>query len=234
MTNRPLAKETHTRRTYGQFCGVARGLDIIGERWTLLVIRELLLGPKRYKDLLDALPGIGTNLLAARLRELEEVGVLRHRELPPPAGSSVYELTEVGQGLEPILIALGRWGARFLGSPQEADTMSPGAYFVAMRARFRPELAQNESFSYEFRVDGRVFEVTVRDGKLRTMEAPPPQPDAILTMSVETLHALFFGLTTPAQAIAKGKVALQGAKNALDTFVRIFPRPLVAKVARVP
>src|SRR5215470_18393749 len=109
-------------RSYNQYCAVARSLDVIGERWTLLIIRDLLVGPKRYKDLLDGLPGIGTNLLAARLRDLEKAGIVRRTLLPPPAASTVYELTEVGRALEPAIFAIGRWGARFLGSPRETDT----------------------------------------------------------------------------------------------------------------
>src|ERR671931_479526 len=103
-----------TGRSYLQYAAVARGLDVVGERWTLLIVRDLLLGPKRYKDLLDGLPGIGTNLLAARLRALEKVGLVRRTVLPPPAGSAVYELTESGWELEPVVIALGRWGVRFM------------------------------------------------------------------------------------------------------------------------
>src|SRR5712692_11585883 len=95
---------TRMRRSYDQFCGMARGLDIIGERWTLLIVRDLLLGPKRYKDLLDGLPGMGTNMLAARLKELEQATIIRRRVLPPPAGSTVYELTAYGRELEDLLM----------------------------------------------------------------------------------------------------------------------------------
>src|SRR5918996_4677686 len=102
------------KRRYDQYCALARALDVVGERWTLLLVRELLLGPRRYTDLLGGLPGIGTNLLADRLRYLEQVGLVRRRVLPPPAGSTVYELTELGRELEPTVFALGRWGAHFL------------------------------------------------------------------------------------------------------------------------
>src|SRR5919202_4903626 len=102
--------------SYRQYCAVARGLDLVGERWTLLIVRDLLTGPKRYTDLLAGLPGIGTNLLATRLRELEQHGLVARRVLPPPAGSTVYELTDVGQTLEPVVLALGRWGRRLLGA----------------------------------------------------------------------------------------------------------------------
>ena len=100
------------KRTYGDSCGIARGLDVVGDRWALLVARELLLGPKRFTDLRDGLPGIGPDVLSARLRDLEQAGVLGRAALPPPAGSRVYELTEWGRELEPVLLALGRWGSR--------------------------------------------------------------------------------------------------------------------------
>src|SRR6188508_1089348 len=100
----------HQRRLYGQRCGVARALDIVGERWTLLLVRELMIGPRRFKDILGGLPGIGTNLLTDRLKDLEQAGVVARRVLPPPAGSTVYELTELGRGLEPVVFALGWWG----------------------------------------------------------------------------------------------------------------------------
>ena len=111
-----------SRRKYDQGCGSAHALDLIGDRWALLVVRELLLGPKRFTDLRDGLPGIGPNVLTQRLKELEEIGVLRRRVLPPPAASTVYELTEWGQELEEVLVRLGRWGAR---SPSMENSTSP-------------------------------------------------------------------------------------------------------------
>src|SRR5437588_10026027 len=131
-----IRTEKSPRRSYDQYCAVARGLDVIGDRWTLLIVRDLLLGPKRYKDLLSGLPGIGTNLLADRLKELEGAGLIERAVLPPPAGSTVYQLTERGLAMEPVMIALGRWGARFLGAPNKSDVMVPRAYLVAMRGVF--------------------------------------------------------------------------------------------------
>src|SRR5262245_13199941 len=107
-------------RSYGQYCGLAKALDLVGERWALLVVRELLLGPKRFTDLLDGLPGVSTNVLATRLRGLERAGVVERNVLPPPAASSVYELTAYGRALEPAVAALGRWGAVSLG-PRAPD-----------------------------------------------------------------------------------------------------------------
>ncbi len=112
-------------KSYNQYCPIAHALDVVGERWALLIVRDLLCGPRRYTDLLDGLPGISTNILASRLRELEAGGVVRKTKLPPPAASTVYELTPHGQGLRPVLHELARWGARSLGPPPP-DALEPG------------------------------------------------------------------------------------------------------------
>jgi DNA-binding HxlR family transcriptional regulator/putative sterol carrier protein len=215
---------TKSRRSYDQYCALARGLDVIGERWTLLIVRDLLLGPKRYKDLLEGLPGIGTNLLADRLHEMERLGLVERAVLPPPAGSSVYQLTEAGQGLEPALMALGRWGARYLpGGPRKSDVLVPRAYFVAIRAAFRPELAEGIRESYEFRIGNLgVFEVRVEDGKTFTAERQGSNPDVVFSMDVQTLNNLLFQIVSPAKAIAAGQVTVKGDPAALERFIKIF------------
>jgi DNA-binding HxlR family transcriptional regulator len=222
------------RRSYDQYCAVARGLDVIGDRWTLLLVRDLLLGPKRYKDLLNGLPGIGTNLLADRLKELENAGIVERTVLPPPAGSAVYQLTETGQSLETVMTALGRWGARFLGPPRKTDIMVPRAYFVAMRGVFNPEAAAGVTETYELRVDGLVFEVRVADGRLTTREGAVPNPNVVLTMDVRTLNDLMFHAITPSAAIASGCVQIvKGTVQDLERFVAIvgFHRRLPASQA---
>ena len=110
-------------RSYNQHCGLAYALDIVGERWTLLIVRELFAGPRRFTDLLEGLPGISTNLLSERLKSLEQQGLLKRRVLPPPAGSTVYELTAVGRSLEGTLIELGKWGSQFVPSAAEDNTL---------------------------------------------------------------------------------------------------------------
>jgi len=209
-------------RSYDQYCAVARGLDVIGDRWTLLLVRDLLLGPKRYKDLLSGLPGIGTNLLAGRLRELEGTGLIERTVLPPPAGSTVYQLTEAGQALEPAVVALGRWGARFLGQPRKTDVMVPRAYFVAMRGVFDAQAAAGITETYEVRIADLVFEVRLAGGRLTTSERRPSNPDSVLTMDVETLNGLMFRQIKPSAAIAKGRVKIEkGDHKALERLVRI-------------
>jgi DNA-binding HxlR family transcriptional regulator len=208
-------------RSYHQYCAVARGLDVIGDRWTLLLVRDLLLGPKRYKDLLDGLPGIGTNLLADRLHELEGAGLIERTVLPAPAGSTVYQLTEAGEALEPALVALGRWGARFLGAPKKTDVMVPRAYFLAMRGVFNPDVAAGVTETYEVRIADLVFEVRVADGRLTTREGQVLNPDVVMTMSVETLNDLMFQMITPAAALANGRVNLKGDGRAFERFFKL-------------
>ena len=217
-----MATQTReSRRSYDQYCAVARGLDVIGDRWTLLLVRDLLLGPKRYKDLLSGLPGIGTNLLADRLHELEAAGLIERTVLPPPAGSSVYQLTESGKALEPVMSSLGRWGARFMGRPRKTDVMVPRAYFVAMRGVFNAEAAAGVREAYEVRIGNLVFEVRVDDGRLTTSEGQATNPDVVMTLDVKTLNDLMFHLITPAAALASGRVDVKGDPKALERFVRI-------------
>ncbi len=140
-----------TSRTYGEACGIPRALDRVGERWALLVVRELMLGPKRFTDLRGGLSHASPNVLAQRLRELEQVGVVRKRRLPPPAASQVYELTDGGRELEPVLVALGRWGARAPLDP-EYMTMSVDSHIVSLATLFDPVLAGDLEASLELRM----------------------------------------------------------------------------------
>jgi DNA-binding HxlR family transcriptional regulator len=211
------------KRSYNQYCAVARGLDVIGDRWTLLLVRELLLGPKRYGDLLAASPGIGTNLLADRLREMEAQGLVEKRVLPPPAGSTVYQLTESGAELEGVVRAIGRWGGRFMCERKPNDYLAPGGYFVGFRERFQPVQSAGLHESYEFRVDGRVFEVRVDDGIATTTEGSATRPTAVFTMDVDVLDDLFLGQISAEQAITNGRVNVSGDWGALARFQRMFP-----------
>ena len=211
--------KTQKKRSYDQWCAIARSLDIIGERWTMLIVRDLLVGPKRYKDLLTGLPGIGTNLLAQRLRELEAQGVIERTALPAPASATVYGLTEKGRGLEPVVSALGRWGFQFLRKPKSTDAMLPDPFFVSLRASFRAERAPDLRERYAFRVEGRVYEVAIADGKITTRDGNPTDPVATFTVDAKTLFALRRRELTPKQAIARGKVKAEGDPGALERFV---------------
>ena len=214
------------KRSYDQYCALARALDVVGERWTLLLVRELLLGPKRYKDLLAGLPGIGTNLLAERLRHLEQLGLTRRRALPPPAGSTVYELTELGERLEPAVMELGRFGAQFLGEPRERDARKPGWFFVSIRATFRPELAVDLDESYEFRIADEVFHVVIDGGRLTSGQGAATHPDVVASTDLETFIALLAQRLEPADALATRAVKIEGDPAALSRFVDIFAWPI--------
>jgi DNA-binding HxlR family transcriptional regulator/putative sterol carrier protein len=210
------------RRRYGQLCAVARALDYVGERWTLLLIRELMIGPRRFKDILEGLPGIGTNLLANRLRELAQAGIVARRVLPPPAGSTVYELTEVGRGLEPVVFALGKWGHQFLRQAVPGEVCKPGWFMVALRATFRPDAALDLAARYDLRVDGEMFVVDIKNGRAQLEPGPATNADLTLTTDLRTLVGLVSGEHTPTAAIRSGKAIIDGDRQALQRFVRLF------------
>jgi DNA-binding HxlR family transcriptional regulator/putative sterol carrier protein len=218
-------------RSYNQYCALARALDVIGERWTLLLVRELLLGPKRYKDLLAGLPGIGTNLLADRLKSLEQAGILRRTILPPPAGSAVYELTQLGRRLEPAVFELGRWGAHFLEPRKEIDATDPGWFFVSIRATFRPQAAAELRECYEFRIDGAPFHARVDRGRARTSQGHADDPDVIATTDLDSFIGLLSQQLSADEAVASGRVRLEGDKDALQRFVEIFAWASLATTA---
>jgi DNA-binding HxlR family transcriptional regulator len=211
------------RRKYGQGCGTAHALDLVGDRWALLVVRELVLGPKRFTDLRDGLPGIGPNVLSQRLKELEDAGVLRRRTLPPPAGSTVYELTEWGSELEEIVVRLGRWGARSPDMPRVAETQ-PEWLVLGMRAVYEPEEDPVPTL-YEFRFGNEVFWARVDDGSLKVGRGAASAPDAVLTSDVETVARLMRGELKSAAALRSGAVKLDGERAALDRFPALFRFP---------
>jgi DNA-binding HxlR family transcriptional regulator len=207
------------KRSYGQYCTVARALDVVGERWTLLLVRELSTGPKRFKDLLEGLPGIGTNLLASRLKMLEGEGVVRHATLPPPAGSNVYELTALGRSLEPVIVALSRWGARFLSVPREDDDLRAGWAAVAMRSVLGQGVAGGRPGTYEFRIDGEAFHVQVGAGeegeRVEARQGSVPDPDMVVIGDAETFLAVVSGRIGPEQAMRSGALRVEGDRETL-------------------
>jgi len=201
------------RRSYDQYCTVARALDVVGERWTLLLVRELLTGPKRFKDLLVGLPGIGTNLLAGRLKALEEDGILRRATLPPPAGSKVYELTELGRSLEPVVVELSRWGSRLLGAPRGEDDLRPAWAAVALRSVFDVEAVRGSKETYEFRIDGEVFHVRVEGGGVEARQGPAADPDLVVAGATEAFIAVAAGRMAPDEAVRAGSIRVEGSRE---------------------
>src|ERR687897_764094 len=153
------------KRTYGDRCGIARALDVVGERWALLVVRELLLGPKRFTDLRTGLPHVSPDVLAQRLRELEQSGIVRRRRLPPPASARVYELTGRGEELEPVIVALGRWGSTAPSPPGDAR-LGVDSLVLALKTLFDPAEADGFDGTFELRVGEQHFWVRVADSRL--------------------------------------------------------------------
>lgn len=197
-------------KTYSHYCATARALEVVGERWTILVLRELLLGPRRYTDLQRDLPGIGPNLLTARLRTLEHHGVVHRRTLPPPAASSVYELTALGEGLRPAIIELTRWGAQLLGPPRPGEEFRLSWLLMRLQASFRPQLAGDARFVHEFHVDGEIFHLAVGDGELTMGSGPAKAPDCTLETDLETFLALGAKQLGLEEAGAAGLVQVTG------------------------
>jgi DNA-binding HxlR family transcriptional regulator len=204
-------------RTYDQFCGIARALDLVGERWALLVVRDLLLGPKRFTDLRRGLPGIGTNILAARLKELERAGVVRRRMLPPPAASAVYELTEYGRALEGPLLAFGRWGALTMGRRNDGQALRSEWLVVALKAFFRPEAARDLSATVELRFDDGTFLARIDRGSLLVQPSVRDGADLVLTTEPETLIGYLAGAEVPAAALAP-----EGDEGLLERLPELF------------
>lgn len=221
-----------SRRSYNQFCATAKTLDIVGERWTLLIVRELVTGPKRYKDLLESLPGIGNSLLASRLRHLESVALVRRAELPPPAGSTVYELTQSGRDLEPAIMAIARWGLKWaLGAPEPADVFRPGWAVLAMQAAYDEQAAADVDETYEFRVGDEVFYARVKDGAVHARHGQAHEPDLVITATVQAFTKLVSGKGTLEQATKQGWISAVGSRAALRHCSAIFKRPPRASAA---
>jgi len=214
------------QRTYHQYCATARTLDLVGDRWTLLLIRELLTGPKRFGDLQAGLRGLGTGLLASRLKHLEREGLARKVTLPPPARTPAYALTEAGEELAPAVLALARWGMKWaMGERQEAETFHPGWALLGLRACFDPEAAVGFRATYEFRIDDEVFHVHVDDGAIETLHGPAQRPDATIAMSEETLLRVTAQEATLAEAIAAGDAAVTGDRAAVERLRSLFRLP---------
>ena len=199
-------------KRYDAYCPVAHALGLVGERWSLLVVLELMHGPKRYTDLVDALPGIGTNVLASRLRELEAGGIVAKRVLPPPAASRVYELTEYGRALKPAVRELALWGARSLGPPTDEDALFPGWLANAVDTVLAPVAP---SGSFEFRVGDEIASLV--DGEAGP--GPTDDPDVVIEGDPVGVYSLFVDRT------ADG-VTVDGDRELLERLLDAAPRPL--------
>ena len=201
-------------RSYGDRCGIARALDVVGERWALLVVRELLLGPKRFTDLRAGLPNVGPDVLAQRLRELEAAGILRRATLPPPAASKVYELTPRGAALEPVVLALGRWGS-LAPVPEDAE-IGPDAFVIALKTLYSPDGGGGR---FELRLGDQRFTLEPDGAALRVRRAEASEPDVALAGEPGTLA----GWLWHGRPLAGATVS--GDRAAVARFKRLFPLP---------
>ena len=209
------------KRSYGQYCGFARALELVGERWALLIVRDLLVGPKRFSEIERGLPGIPTNILTARLNELEDGGLVRRRLLERPAKGVVYELTGDGRALEEPVLALGRWGARHLGDPRPDETVTDDSIAMALRTTFRPEAARKTKVTYLLRLGPIQVHARVRDGTIVVGRGPVEKPDLVIETG-PAMRLLMAHEVTPAEAIEKRLVKIQGDPKLLEKFVQMF------------
>jgi DNA-binding HxlR family transcriptional regulator len=212
-------------RGYGKYCGLAHALELVGERWALVLVSDLLRGPKRFSELQRGQPRIPSNVLSARLKELEDAGVVRRRVLPRPATGVGYELTEYGRELEEIVLRLGLWGARSM--PEDAqpdDAVTADTILLGLRSTFRPEAARGLRAGYELRFGELVVHALVADGVLEVDEGPLAEADLVLETDL-SLHSLLTGELSPAEAIAGGRVRVKGKRKLFDRFVEVFHIP---------
>ncbi|MDL4813419.1 winged helix-turn-helix transcriptional regulator [Actinomadura opuntiae] len=213
-------------RTYGEACATAHALDLIGERWALLVVRELLFGPKRFTDLRAGLPNAGPNRLSRRLRELEGLGLVRRRRLAPPSASWVYELTDWGRELEPVLVALGRWGRRSPFRDLDAH-VSSDAIMLALRDDFSPAAGGGLDATYAIRFGEDHYVVRVAAGRLDIERGDADRPDAAIDTDARTFASLMIGSQSLEEAVRSGRAALSGAPEAFERLLAAFTRPEV-------
>jgi DNA-binding HxlR family transcriptional regulator len=217
-------------RSYGQYCGITTAVELITERWALLIIRDLLVGPRRYTDLKQGLPKIPTNILAARLKELQEGGVIRRIALK--RCGLVYELTDYGRDLEPIVQALGRWGFRSMGDPKDGDIVTADSLTMALRTAFRPEFA-SASLDFQIQVGPVELRAQVGAGELKVFQIAPPTPPVggslpsgdpeLQFVTGPGIRHLIAGTLTPAQSVEQGVVTIaKGNTKLLERFAELF------------
>ncbi|HMC22502.1 MAG TPA: winged helix-turn-helix transcriptional regulator [Thermoanaerobaculia bacterium] len=219
-----------TKRSYSDGCAMAHSLDLIGERWALLVVRELMLGPKRFTDLRAGLPGISPNVLTQRLEELERTVVVRRRKLPAPAAAWVYELTDWGLQLEPVIKELGRWAARSPFLPQAG--LNADSLILSFRTMFDPSAAEGFNATIELRVGEDRFRARVNRGQMDLVRGSADQPDAVIEGDSETLAGVVYGGRKLSDALHGGDLRIEGDKSIARRFLSSFPLPERAPAAQ--
>jgi len=217
---------------YQQYCALARALDIIGDRWTLLIVRELRLGPRRFTDLVDGLPGISRKLLTDRLRDLERDGIIARGELPPPAARQIYELTEDGCDLATAMGPLIAWGAIRIGERQLEESFRTRWPAVAMAALADREAAKGMRGTYQFLVGDSAFHFIIDDGSIDVRDGRVDDPTVVWTTDEETWAAIASGKVEAAIAIASGAMTVAGDPQAAKGFGKIFSRDRMVAARR--
>jgi DNA-binding HxlR family transcriptional regulator len=206
-------------RTHDDGCGIAHASDLLGQRWALLVVRELLLGPKRFTDLRTGIPDISPNVLGQRLRELEESGIVRHRKLAPPAAAQVYELTEWGRELEPAVLALGRWASQSPAFPRDAE-MGPDSLVLALKSTFDPARAEGLDATYQLRLGEIPFKIAVKGGRFVAERGEAEGADATISADPNTIASVVFGENRLGKAVEAGRVEVDGSRRAVNALFR--------------
>lgn len=211
------------RARYHQFCALARALELLGERWTLLIVRELLLGPKRFTDLRERLNGVSPSVLTGRLGRAEDLGLIRRSVLPPPAASTVYELTEAGAALRPAVFELIRWGGRFLFPPRKGERVEPEWMVLALAACARRGASPSRSFLLKIREGKKEATVHVAGGPTGTVVTDRAElADATIVTTVPTVLGLMSGALDPLQALKERRIDVAGDRAALSDFSHLF------------
>jgi len=218
------------KRSYEDACGAAHALDLVGERWALLVVRELVFGPKRFTDLRAGLPGISPNVLTQRLEELEQASILRRHKLPPPAAAWVYELTDWGLELEPVIMALGRWGSRSPARPAQMPPISTDSLVMSFKTMFDPAVAAGLDGRVQLVIGESRFRLEFKRGKLELQRGSFDTPDATLEALPDALAGVVYGGYKLADAVRAGDVRADGDKQLIKRFLGLFPLPPTAPV----
>jgi DNA-binding HxlR family transcriptional regulator len=207
------------KRTQEDGCGIAHASDLLGQRWALIVVRELLLGPKRFTDLRVGIPDISPNVLGQRLRELEEAEIVRRRKLAPPAAVQVYELTHWGRELEPAVLALGRWASASPGFPRGA-AMGPDSLVLALKSAFDPAKASGLDATYELRLGEIPFEIGVKAGEFEPTRGEAASPEAVIGSGPNVIAGIVFGGNPLGKAVESGDVEIDGDRRAVNALFR--------------
>lgn len=209
------------QRSYGQFCGFARALEIVGDRWALMIVRDLLVGPKRFSDLHDGLPGIPTNILTTRLKQLEAAAIVDRRPLPRPRGGVTYALTRRGRELEESVLAIGRWGAQMLDEPRAGEIVTTDSIAMALRTTFRPDAAAGVNARIVLQVGDITVHAVIHDEHITVGRGPLEHADLVIVAS-PAIRTLMAGEMSPREALASGQIRIIGSRRLFDRFARMF------------